>query len=68
MNKVELKPCPFCGGKAYIHQKSWDIFTVGVCVECDRCGVKTEWIAGPSLINVRRQAAEIWNNRTSNED
>ena len=68
MAEIKLKPCPFCGGDAHIKQKSWDIFITGVCVECDICGAKTDWLAGSSLRNIRKLVAENWNNRALKEE
>lgn len=36
MQEVELKPCPFCGGKAVIHVND------GVRVICKECGAMTK--------------------------
>ena len=68
MEESSLKPCPFCGGPAHFRQKSWDIFTIGVCVECDMCRARTDWLAGSSLRNIRKLAAESWNNRALKEE
>lgn len=42
MNEEELKPCPFCGGKAYIKKTSRGhsntIFTVIAELGCRKCG------------------------------
>lgn len=35
MQEIELKSCPFCGGKAVLHVNE------GVCVVCRKCGCKT---------------------------
>lgn len=33
MNDIELKPCPFCGGKAYfLHGRKNE------CITCEECG------------------------------
>ena len=51
MNETELKPCPFCGGKAKIerafltipeiHSKSYDknYLQQNFTIECEKCGI-----------------------------
>lgn len=36
----ELKPCPFCGGKAYSKANIVDMGTLEFSVICNECGVK----------------------------
>ena len=67
---IELKPCPFCGGKAHI--KIIDHDSLGkesykVIISCGnwKCDVKREFY----WFNTEKQAievsAEIWNNRVN---
>lgn len=58
MIKPELKPCPFCGGKAKIDEVS--IFCVGSAfrVSCLRCNTVAH------VFPTKERAAEAWNNRT----
>lgn len=53
MENEELKPCPFCGGKAEIfgHTASWGAMCTK-CGSCNRQGSKTE-----------AEAIKKWNNR-----
>ena len=49
----ELKPCPFCGGKA----------TAYICgrifvVECESCGTSSDGF------DSKKEAVEAWNRRT----
>ena len=37
--KLKLKPCPFCGGKAF-----HDGGAGHHCVRCSNCGVGNEWL------------------------
>lgn len=82
--KVELKPCPFCGGKASFFSKT--NFTRGThrgwefgiyCTKCDITLFKTNYklevnLDGKGNIVViddeRKDAIEAWNRRVSDED
>lgn len=56
--KIDLKPCPFCGGVPEV--TDLDGFGGGFfAIECTKCGVSTRWMR-------RRQDAVIrWNRRVS---
>lgn len=62
----ELKPCPFCGGKAeyYCEEHDWSdwgyISTAkyyDAYVECEKCGARTE------LFDTKQEAIDAWNKR-----
>ena len=59
----ELKPCPFCGGKAKtIQYNDWKVKTTrynGWKAFCSSCGIKT-----PDFYIKERYAIEFWNKRT----
>jgi len=61
---IELKPCPFCGGKARLFVSN------GVRVLCTKCGVTT-WTAvdservGTSAVE---DVIEAWNRRKNNNE
>ena len=64
---MDLKPCPFCGGKAIygICETSEKKFPFAGFVKCIHCGVKT-----PKQYNIDEQSAKedaikLWNRRTS---
>lgn len=67
MSKIELKPCPFCGGEAVIHVEE------GVCVICKECGCMTM-----SLVDVNSygkphggaiyRVVEKWNSRAGKQN
>ena len=61
MAEKELKPCPFCGGKAIVlHTKS--IYELPhFFVTCGSCGVET-----PRVCKTEEQAREVWNRRSNN--
>ena len=50
----ELKPCPFCGGKAEFFE---DEFFCRYSVVCTECG------AGTDTYGVERDAMDAWNRR-----
>lgn len=53
----QLKPCPFCGGKAELR-----CFMNFFWVKCIKCEVSTD--AKPSL----EKTIKAWNRRTNNEN
>lgn len=53
---VELKPCPFCGGKAKIFQDDRFCFFKVRCVKC---------YAESSYIEDKNLAVKAWNRRTN---
>lgn len=57
---AELKPCPFCGGKAEIY----DGITFGFQRQYEPRCVKCECAIG--LYDTEEQAAEAWNRRVDN--
>ena len=62
MISVELKSCPFCGGKAIVNTvprfiEKYTVFNVG----CRRCG------ATGCNYSTKKEAAEAWNRRSSDE-
>lgn len=40
--ETELKPCPFCGGKAELHYQPV-ITDKGVCVRCTECRARSKF-------------------------
>lgn len=71
--KIELKPCPFCGGKAIYHRTP--VRTNGgwcdsVTVKCEKCEARTNRI----LYDKKKhgedgeydEAREAWNRRADN--
>lgn len=61
MLEINLKPCPFCGGKA---EKRTFINSAGVYVYrvyCPQCQI------GTMKHNSMKRACEIWNRRSGND-
>ena len=58
-NNIELKPCPFCGGKAAI-SKGFTLRIKGTAylVHCLKCDTMS------SLYGTKRAAKKHWNRRT----
>lgn len=49
---TELKPCPFCGGRAFVHHPDYGYF-----VMCDRCKTSSNNFMSET------EAVKRWNNR-----
>ena len=56
MSEEELKPCPFCGGKAIIMQHWKDFKTNKYIVKCIKCGAQTD-------AAVKEHISILWNTR-----
>lgn len=64
--KIELKPCPFCGGEAYLKYSDIAMVAEWVGVRCKKCnagGGKKD--ASVEYCAVEK-AAEFWNRRVDN--
>ena len=57
----ELKPCPFCGGKAIIVQRLKDIGINKYFVKCTKCGARTD-------DGVEEHVGVLWNKRKPMKD
>ena len=75
----ELKPCPFCGGKAKITKSSWghssDYFSADYKIGCDGCGFyfkATSYFGvkdGVPFVSVDgyKEIVDKWNRRAADE-
>ena len=60
----QLKPCPFCGGKAYLYAND------GVCVKCLNCAASSMISADTVYVTENNKCAvdrviEAWNRRAN---
>lgn len=72
MQEVELKPCPFCGGKASLKAKTKNIGEFVTWCECDKChakidgyyaDIKREDISIENIERCKIKTIEDWNRR-----
>lgn len=54
----ELKPCPFCGGKARLNQA----YDGSFCVQCTKCG------NGTLMEKTKETVIKKWNRRATDGD
>lgn len=60
MKDVELKPCPFCGGKAYYNEKK-------LRIECAKCKANMPGVLSfKGVWNYKYYLARLWNRRADN--
>lgn len=62
----KLKPCPFCGGEAYLHKSV--LFSIKCVVMCDSCGARTMEHTSSSIEDAKRNALASWNRRDGESD
>ena len=55
--KIDLMPCPICGGVG----KVWQAYDGKYCVQCRKCGFTSGGGADEKI------AADLWNRRVSDE-
>ena len=76
MNYPELKPCPFCGGKAIETDRNIEIgFKHTKCeitITCTNCGIqltKTHYYSNyqDSIFINNKSAYDLWNRRVNDE-
>lgn len=62
LNKIILKPCPFCGNKAklIVNIQSFQPYAM---VECESCSAKTERVMQSVDYCATDEAAKLWNRR-----
>lgn len=61
---ANLKPCPFCGGEAYIKKTpDYGSEKPRLFATCCVCGVET-----PPIARNRKEAIAAWNRRATDEE
>ena len=65
MRTPELKPCPFCRGKAELRYV--ESFREAY-IFCGRCGARTEYYRSIAREQTEEDASFAWNRRTSDEN
>lgn len=58
MKELELKPCPFCGGKAIKSAFSWGNIDDEYTIQCTVCGIRT-------TVSKLEEAIKLWNRRVA---
>lgn len=64
MNEPELKPCPFCGGKATLVQQTDTERPNVTWIECSKCACMTDDVLGEPKEKATAIAIGLWNRRT----
>lgn len=74
MDKIKLKPCPFCGGEAFSHIAFESSGFLSLIVKCSQCRISKESVvklndADFNKMNMAMQnAADNWNKRMDGVD
>lgn len=55
---IELKPCPFCGGKGYVSDHIFKGLVTTYGIRCEDCGSETR-----QFYYSEKEAADAWNRR-----
>jgi len=66
MEKVELKPCPFCGGKAVLF--SGILFSASAEVRYKKCGARTMLYNSGNYSDAVLLASQAWNRRVGGQE
>lgn len=67
MNERELKPCPFCGGKAKLVTKNHVGGMISVYATCKNCFSKTKEMIAAADYCANDEITKIWNQREIGE-
>lgn len=74
MDKIKLKPCPFCGGEAFSHIAFESSGFLSLVVKCSQCHISKKSVvklsdADFNKMNMAMQnAADNWNKRADGVD
>jgi Lar family restriction alleviation protein len=58
----ELKPCPFCGGEAFLLQHTSSYGNLYFYVICGKCAIKTDFY------KTKKAPINKWNRRVDNAE
>lgn len=70
MNKMNLKPCPFCGSKNVELEHCYrGIVSSTKCayIQCKSCGAKTDEVFISTAYSCDEKAIELWNKRSEDK-
>lgn len=76
MESTELKPCPFCGGRAVLKAKTKHGIGFTIWCECSKChskidgycpNIESEDNSLESIEHCKNSAIKAWNRRADNE-
>lgn len=59
MMEAKLKPCPFCGGKAYVAETYISTFENRAIIKCRCCGAQLDWTQDFQGEIMRKSTGEV---------
>ena len=62
---MELKRCPFCGGKAEVLKVNYDRYRI---ITCNLCRIKFGILTRSGAFHTEQEAIEAWNRRADEKN